>query len=173
MKLYEITEGIKQLSELFDSHSDSEGNCTIDDSCIEEMNKDLDSLNIDLKEKAKSLSWLRKANLDKIDRAKKEKDRLDKIIKSSNRRIDWIEDYIKHTMVILDKNKIELETSTIVLQKNNPSVEIIDVNKLNHIYVNQVVTSKIDKKYILQDLKAGKDIEGVVLVTDKTHLRFK
>lgn len=84
-----------------------------------------------------------------------------------------LDKYMMHTMDVLGKNKIETELFTI-RQQNNPASVVIDVNDIDDIPIEYLVTQKptINKKKISEDIKAGVDLHFAHLEQSKS-LRIK
>lgn len=67
--------------------------------------------------------------------------------------------------------KVDAGLFKVRIQKNPPSVEIIDEKKIPDEYkIPQ--DPKIDSKKLLNDLKSGKEIEGAKIADEKYHLRI-
>lgn len=81
--------------------------------------------------------------------------------------------YVKESMERAGVQKVESATVTLRIQKNPPSVDVLDEKKLPGRFVTVVQTIKVDKGAVLTALKSGEDVPGAVLVSDKTHLRIK
>ena len=82
-------------------------------------------------------------------------------------------EYVKENMEKLGLQKIDTELGTLSIAKNPASVEIFDETLIADEYKKEKVTVSIDKTSIKNALKAGKDVQGVKLVEDKTSLRIK
>ena len=101
--------------------------------------------------------------IDRLTTRKRMVDNLDKRLKN----------YVHVCMVKAGMKKLEYDTFTVAIQKNPPSVEIEDEEKIDGKYKEIVQVVKLDKKQILSDMKAGAEVEGAILHTDKTHLRVR
>ena len=73
----------------------------------------------------------------------------------------------------LEIQKLESELGTLSIAKNPASVEILDESLVPNDYKKEKVTITVDKTAIKNDLKLGKNIQGVRLVEDKTTLKIK
>jgi len=97
--------------------------------------------------------------------------------KTVKKRGDWLKEYVKRSMEILEIQKMNTENfSSVRLQKSNPSVQVVDEDKLCDLYEKSdyvVKTLRPAKTEILAALKRGERIVGAELVTDNTHLRYK
>jgi len=81
--------------------------------------------------------------------------------------------YIKSCMDQADVQKIESPTVTLRIQKNPPSVEILEEQKLPARFIKIKQITEIDKTGMLAALKNGEDVPGARLVTERTHLRIR
>ena len=85
-----------------------------------------------------------------------------------------LQQYIKESMEKANKKKLEFDTFTVALCLNPPSVEIKDEQAIPAKYLTIIPEQKVvDKKAVLADLKAGEQVKGAVLITNKTHLRLR
>ncbi len=84
-----------------------------------------------------------------------------------------LKDYVKMCMTRAEIGKLEFTTFTIAIQKNPPSVEIVNEETVPNFYkiIKQIVS--VNKRRILEDLMAGQKIEGCNLISNKTHLKIK
>lgn len=138
-----------------------------------DLEDSLDRLNLELSNKVHGIGkWLR--NLEGNESAiQAEIDRLERKKKSVTNLGTRLHDYVKFCMEKADKPKLEFPLFTARIQRNPPSVEILDEQKLPTKYIKIKQISEIDRKQLLNDLKAGEEIDAARLVTDKTHLRIK
>ncbi len=82
--------------------------------------------------------------------------------------------YIKECMVDSGIQKKDFGIFSVRIQKNPPSVEVIDEALIPERFIVTIPESyKVDKKAVLDALKKGEDISGVQFITNKTHLRIK
>ena len=135
----------------------------------EEINQQLDILHTELHEKENGVYWFYK-NLDsKINLAKEYKDKADGVIKK-----------LKYTQKRLKGLVVEAYGASGQLPAHdefNPikigemgKVEILDETKIPKEYYIEKIELRLDKRRLLEELKDGKDIPGVVLQTNK-HVR--
>jgi len=99
--------------------------------------------------------------------------RLQKRKKVAGNLKERLKSYMMQCMVIADKTKVEFDLCTVAIQKNPPSCDIVDPEAVPEKYITIKEVKVIDKKSILDDLKAGAKVEGAVLVKDKCHLRIR
>lgn len=102
-----------------------------------------------------------------VANAKSEKERLDKLIKRSERSQQWLKDAILNVMNATGKPKVSAGTFTVGTRKST-AVNIIDESTIPARYVNEVVTVKIDKTAIKDAIKNGEEVPGAQLVERKS-----
>lgn len=73
----------------------------------------------------------------------------------------------------LGLEKIQTELGTLVVTKNPASVEITDENLIPTEYIKEKVTKSVDKTAIKNAIKNGQEVQGAILIEDKTSLRIK
>lgn len=77
-------------------------------------------------------------------------------------------------MVMADVPKLDLPTVTLPIQNNPPSAEIVDDVLIPSRYLTVVPGQLVvNKKAVLDDLKAGIAIPGARLADKKTHIRIR
>lgn len=100
-----------------------------------------------------------------VANAKSEKERLDKLIKRSERSQQWLKDAILNVMNATGKPKVSAGTFTVGTRKST-AVNIIDEYSIPVRY--EVVTVKIDKTAIKDAIKNGEEVPGAQLVERKS-----
>ena len=90
--------------------------------------------------------------IDRLTNRKRMVERLDKRLK----------EYVHLCMLKAGMKKLEYDTFTVAVQKNPPSVEVVDEEKISGGYKEIIRTVKIDKKRLLDDMKAGAEIDGAI-----------
>jgi len=97
--------------------------------------------------------------------------------KTVKKRADWLKQYVKRSMEILEIKKMSTDNfSTVRIQNSPPSVLVFDEDKLCKLYEKSdyvVKTLKPAKSEISSALKRGERIVGAKLVTDNTNLQYK
>ena len=149
--LYELKESYLNLRDLLLDSEVSE----------EDINKALGNLDTEIDSKAENYTYLIKEHEGYINMLKEEIERLKVKIKAYERSNDWLKNNLQETMVETGKRKIETPTVKVWLQKSPVSVNVIDEKLIPSEYKEQVVTEKVLKREILNDLKDGKEIQGV------------
>lgn len=131
----------------------------------------LESIEDELSNKAENIAKFMKNIEGDIKALKEEEDRLAKKRKYLLNKVEGLKSY---TQVVLEVNKIDKIDAGLFkvrLQKNPPSINIVNEKAIPNTYrIPQ--PDKIDTKGLLAAVKQGEVVEGVELVTDKKHLRI-
>ena len=161
LSLYTITNGFVELMNNND--------------LIEENKAQIEEeLTILLQQKSENIIGYTKNIEATIDAIKSEEKRLAEKRKSLENKVEKFKAYVKDCMENSNILKVETILGTITVAKNPMSVEIIDENAIPSEYKEEVITTKINKKAILDNFKAtGELIDGVVINTDNTSLRMR
>lgn len=147
MKLYEITEAYNNLDELEET---------------EEITKYLDLIQDEFNQKSENIVKFIK-NIEADSKAlKDEEKRLADKRKSLENKTKWLKYYLQNNMERLGNKKIKAGIFNLNIQKNPPSVNVVDEEKIADDYF--VIERKLDKKKLKDDLKDGKEIDGAELV---------
>lgn len=166
--LYELGKEYKKFYEYMDAALDDE-NLTEDD--IQMYYDTLESIQEPFEQKVENIvKFLRNIEGD-IEAFKVEKLRLEKRQRYLQRKFDGLKDWLKTALELNGINSVEAGLFKVRLQKNPASVEIINQDKVP----NQYVTKKeltFDKKLLLQEIKGGKNIDGVGLAPESKHVRI-
>lgn len=134
----------------------------------------LDDCQLAFKEKVDGVvRWM--ANLDgKEEAIDKEIARLQSRKKVTQNLQTRLKEYVKASMIMADVTKLDLSTATLSIQNNPPSAEIIDEVIIPARYLTVVPEQLVvNKKAVLDDLKAGVTIPGARLADKRYHLRVK
>lgn len=105
------------------------------------------------------------------DSIRNEEKRLAERRKGFEKIADSIRDSIHQQMVDWQVKKVEGKLFTFAVQANPASVEITDESLIPGEYLDY--KPQVDRNKVKDDLKAGKEVPGAHLVTDKTSLRIK
>ena len=164
-KLYDLT---RELAVIHDEIEEANGVLS------KELEFRLDASSVAFKDKVENIGrWT--LNLDdnvaSIDR---ELERLQQRKQVAVNLQTRLKDYLKMCMVRADITKLHYSTFTVSIQNNPPSLgEIVDEQAVPDAYKTIETTITVDKRRILADLKAGIEVNGCKLITDKTHLRIR
>ena len=108
-----------------------------------------------------------------IDALKEYKKQLDYKIQCKQNRIDNIKEYLRGNMEASGIKKIQCPLFTINCVGGRAMVSIDDEESIPDEYMTVTVTTKADKKAILDALKNGESIEGASLTESKSSIRIK
>lgn len=93
--------------------------------------------------------------------------RLEKANKRDQAIIDRIESSIQRVIESGGRDRLEGSVYTLRLRKCPPSVDVLDMEQVPEEYRRYKVEVSADKSKAKTDLKAGQEIPGLVLVTDR------
>lgn len=160
MKLYELTDDIRQLAEVED--------------IPEEVIRDtLEGITGEFEDKAKNLIHVvlnMEPDLSAIDGEIARLQQRKKTIKS---RQEWLKAYLRENMEAAGIKKISAPLFTITCVPGRDIVQINDADKLPEEYINVKTTIAPDKKKILDELKTGGVVPGAERVKSKSSIRIK
>lgn len=138
-----------------------------------ELEKRLDETGLALRDKVEGIGrWV--FNLEGREEAiDKEIARLQVRKKATMGLYARLKGYVEEGMRVADIKKLEFNTFEAAIVKNPPSVTVQDEKVIPGQFMEIVTTHRVDKKKILAALKAGEEVKGAVLITDRTRLRLK
>ena len=161
MKLYELTENYLNLQELLENEEISK-----------EMVIDaLDNVGEELEAKAENIAKLIKTLEIDITGYKAEETRLALKRKSLENRVKSLKEYLDNAMKVTGKTKFKGQLFSFSIQKNTPSVNVLDEKLIPEEYfIPQEPT--LDKKRLLTDMKNGTDVPGAeIKQTESLRIR--
>jgi len=155
MKLFELTEQYQKLLSMIDEECD-----------MQAIQDTLEGIEGMITDKAENIAKLIKSIEADEQAIKAEEERLYNRRKAlENRRLS-IKSYLESQLIGANIDKIKGTMFTITIQNNPPSVQIADDAIVpEKYYILQ--PPKLDKKALLEDLKAGAIIEGISLQQTK------
>ena len=161
MKLYELAENYLNLQELLENEE-------IEQELIVSA---LDEVGGELEDKAENIAKLIKTLEVDVNGYKAEEKRLSDKRKSLENRVKSLKEYLDSAMKITGKTKFKGQLFSFNIQKNPPSVNVIDEKAIpSKYYVPQ--DPVLDKKTLLADLKLGEDIPGAeIKQTESLRIR--
>lgn len=154
MKLYELTENYAKLLEM-----------------AEEMDTDaivdtLEALQEAIEDKAENIAKLIRNLEADVKVIRDEEKRLAERRQVIENKVERLKSYLQEQLEIAGIDKVKRPTITVAIQKNPPSVDIIDETLIPADFLIPQ-PAKIDKKSILERLKNGEEVPGVVLKQTK------
>lgn len=156
MTLYKIQETMIDNLNIYLESEGTEG----DQEVYEEI---MDILRVELSSKSSNiLKYLNNLQAD-LEQIKLEKQRLDRVKKSKESKVNKLSDYIISVMTTLDKAKIETDLGNYALRKSS-KVEVIDEKLIPEEYFNIKIEKTVDK-ITLKEILKSQDIPGVKLTT--------
>jgi hypothetical protein len=133
MQLYELTEIYLNLKDM--------------DIEEEDLNAALENINDEIETKADNIAKVLRDFDGDIEALKSEEERLAKKRKAIENRQKQLKEYLQNAMLVLNKRKFKTDLFSFNIQKNAPSLKILDESKIPEDYY------KIEKKLNKNDLK--------------------
>lgn len=152
MKLYELTQNYRNLQELLDNQEIS----------VEIINAALDEVTEEIEDKAENIAKIIKGIEADVIALKEEETRLYSKRKGLECRVKYLKEYLEGSMKVVNKSKIKGRLFSFSIQKNPPSLEIINEHLIPEKFF-YVPSPTIDKKEVLSRLKAGEEVPGVAI----------
>ncbi|SDJ20695.1 siphovirus Gp157 family protein [Natribacillus halophilus] len=106
-----------------------------------------------------------------IETIKGEEKRLAERRRSMENKVKRMKEHLQESMIAMDKRKIKTPLFTANIQKNAPSVRVIDEGLIPKSYFVEQ-KPQLDKKQLIQSLKNGEDTAGAELVQTES-IRFR
>ncbi|ALS22149.1 siphovirus Gp157 family protein [Paenibacillus naphthalenovorans] len=167
--LYQVAEQYRQFYNYMDEVLSSDEDFTEED--LQLYFETLESIEDNLEQKLENtIKFLRNIEGD-IEAFKKEKQRLERKQRYLQNTYDRLKQWMKDSLELNGIDKMNAGNFKVRLQKNNPSVEVYDVEKVPKQYVTKTEIH-VDKKLLLTELKEGKQIDGVQLAPEGKHIRI-
>lgn len=157
-KLYE-------LSEIYMNIWDLVGDEDVD---LVSLEKALTDVEDKLSDKAENIAKLIKSIEAHNDGIKAEEVRLAKKRKTLESKKDYFKSYLESQLKAIGKDKIEGQLFNVRLQKNPPSVNVLNESAIPEKYWNVVTTKTLNRKSILDDLKAKIEVKGAEIKQEKS-----
>lgn len=161
MKLYELTQNYLNLQDLLENP----------DIPQELIAKSLDEVGEQLEEKAENIAKLIKTMEIDITGFKEEEKRLSEQRKVLENRVKSLKEYLDSAMKATNKLKFKGKLFSFNIQKNSPSVDIVDESLIPKTFFKQQEPI-LDKTSLLSALKEGQTIEGAKIKQTES-LRIK
>ncbi|MDU7302157.1 MAG: siphovirus Gp157 family protein [Peptoniphilus lacydonensis] len=133
MQLYELTEMYLNLKDMDIEEGD--------------LNSALENIDDEIETKADNIAKVLRDFDGDIEALKAEEERLAKKRKAIENRQKQLKEYLQNSMLVLDKRKFKTDLFSFNIQKNAPSLKILDESKIPEDYY------KIEKKLNKNDLK--------------------
>jgi predicted nuclease with TOPRIM domain len=160
-KLYEITDRYQALAEHIADGTD--------EMTQEALWDTLEGIEGELADKAENIAKLRQNIEAEAEALKVEEQRLAKKRRALEAKADGLKDYLFLQLGKVGIKKLKAGIFNLTIRPCNPSVEIIDEAAVPDVY-KTIPQPAVSKSAALEVLKAGVDIPGLKLVTDKETL---
>ena len=112
-----------------------------------DLNAALENIDDEIETKADNIAKVLRDFDGDIEALKSEEERLAKKRKAIENRQKYLKEYLQNAMLVLDKRKFKTDLFSFNIQKNAPSLKILDESKIPEDYY------KIEKKLNKNDLK--------------------
>ncbi|AUN23790.1 hypothetical protein RSJ21_00375 (plasmid) [Clostridium botulinum] len=150
-KLYELTQNYNNLLELVDNPEVP----------VEMLKESLDNIGEEIDIKLENVAKVIKSIEVDAKGLKEEEKRLAERRKSLENRIVNLKEYAENSMKATGKEKIKGKVFTLGIQKNPPSVDVVDEDNIPDKYF--ITEKKLVMKDVLEVLKRGEKVPGAKL----------
>lgn len=164
MKAYEIINGMIDTLDIFLESEQNEGDRENYELVMEFLKDELQSKSSNI------IKYIRNVSLE-VEVLSQEEDRLEKLRKQKEKKVNSLKKYLTDILLNLDKNKIETELGNLGLRKS-VSVAIDNLDLIPKKYIQKKIELVPDKRMLSEILKQGKNIKGVHL-EDKYSLQIR
>lgn len=155
MKAYEIVSGMIDTLDIF-LESDQNNNDKENFEYVMKLLKE------ELENKSSNIiKYIRNVSLE-VDILSQEEERLEKLRKQKEKKVNSLKKYLANILTSLEKNKIETDLGTLGLRKSI-SVSIDNLDLIPKKYIQKKIELIPDKRTLSEILKQGKNIKGVHL----------
>lgn len=154
MKLYELTDNYLKVQEFLEENN------------TDAVKDTLDALTDSFHYKSENIVKIIKSLAADAEMAGIEAKRLLKRKQALENNVQNLKNYLQTEMERMEIRKINSTLFTIQIQKNPPSVEIVEEALLKPFFLLQ--EPKIDKKRIAEILKSGEEVKGARLVESES-----
>jgi hypothetical protein len=155
MKLFELTEQYQKLLSMVDDECD-----------MQAIQDTLEGIEGMISDKAESIAKLIKSIEADEQAIKAEEERLYARRKALENRRASIKGYLESQLIAAGIDKVKGTVFTVSIQNNPPSVQIAEGAKVPEKYLIPQ-EAKVDKRALLDDLKAGAVYEGIEMIQTK------
>lgn len=164
MTLYELTQEFEELLEIMEDPD-------VDPVTLEDT---FEALGGEIEAKAEGYGKVIKQMEYNASALKTEVERLQKKKATLENNVKRMKQAMQCAMELIGKPKLDTELFTFRIQKN-PAAVVMDVNYIEDVPEEYLIPQdpKIDRAKIKEDLKAGKDLEGVAHLEQTESLRIK
>lgn len=163
MRLYEITEDMRELQRMAD-----DGELSADD-----ISATMEGLELEFDDKARACLKVRQSMLGSANALNAEIERMEILEQSYLISAMNLQNYVKNGMLLTKRDKVDLGIFKLSIRKATKKLGELDEDKIPKSYFTEVpATTKLDKKQLLKDAKESA-IEGVTLTETARSLTIK
>ncbi|MBM7550540.1 siphovirus Gp157 family protein [Peptoniphilus gorbachii] len=156
MQLYELTEIYLNLKDMDIEEGD--------------LNSALENIDDEIETKADNIAKVLRDFDGDIEALKSEEERLAKKRKAIENRQKQLKEYLQNAMLVLDKRKFKTDLFSFNIQKNAPSLRILDESKIPEDYYK--IERKLNKNDLKEAVKSGLFTDAAELVqTESLRIR--
>lgn len=156
MQLYELTEMYLNLKDMDIEEGD--------------LNAALENIDDEIETKADNIAKVLRDFDGDIEALKSEEERLAKKRKAIENRQKQLKEYLQNAMLVLDKRKFKTDLFSFNIQKNAPSLRILDESKIPEDYYK--IERKLNKNDLKEAVKSGLFTDAAELVqTESLRIR--
>lgn len=156
MQLYELTEIYLNLKDMDIEEGD--------------LNSALENIDDEIETKADNIAKVLRDFDGDIEALKFEEERLAKKRKAIENRQKQLKEYLQNAMLVLDKRKFKTDLFSFNIQKNAPSLKILDESKIPEDYYK--IERKLNKNDLKEAVKSGLFEDAAELVqTESLRIR--
>lgn len=156
MQLYELTEMYLNLKDMDIEEGD--------------LNSALENIDDEIETKADNIAKVLRDFDGDIEALKSEEERLAKKRKAIENRQKHLKEYLQNAMLVLDKRKFKTDLFSFNIQKNAPSLKILDESKIPEDYYK--IERKLNKNDLKEAVKNGLFEDAAELVqTESLRIR--
>lgn len=156
MQLYELTEIYLNLKDMDIEEGD--------------LNSALENIDDEIETKADNIAKVLRDFDGDIEALKSEEERLAKKRKAIENRQKQLKDYLQNAMLVLDKRKFKTDLFSFNIQRNAPSLKILDESKIPEDYYK--IERKLNKNDLKEAVKNGLFEDAAELVqTESLRIR--
>lgn len=156
MQLYELTEMYLNLKDMDIEEGD--------------LNSALENINDEIETKADNIAKVLRDFDGDIEALKSEEERLAKKRKAIENRQKHLKEYLQNAMLVLDKRKFKTDLFSFNIQKNAPSLRILDESKIPEDYYK--IERRLNKNDLKEAVKNGLFEDAAELVqTESLRIR--
>lgn len=158
MRLYEIQKSYETLKNFLEQEDLNE----------EDFEEAFKAIEGDLTDKARNMTFIIKEQEADIAKHDEEIKRLTKRKKVLENSVARIKDNLFTAMVEMDQKDIDTGFFKLKIQKNAPSVNILDEKEIGSKWWRIETIEKLDRRGILEALKNGEEVNGAEMVQSES-----